>query len=1012
MATKPNGGIVGQSIIPGTGQLFGVYSATAAAELTSAGLYSVSTGNIATKTLAPVDPIITGISYTDSSYNVLSGITAVSSNSLGNILITGTNFRSNTTAYIAGIRSANTYVVNSTQINAIVPSLAAAGSYSVMVSSSDGVSILSNINLVALDVPTFQTATTFNYSNNTAFSTTISATGAVSYTVLNGSLPGNVTLNSSTGVLAGNVFIDAIYPYRASWSFDVQATNLQGLSAVQTHYLTIAGVDPVISYVVVGGGGGGGLDGQSSGTGGGGAGGVNISTVTAPQLAFSQLSYSPIKYQATIGAGAAGKTWAPTGVAANPGNSTSFQGNITTGPTSGVVPIALVAGGGGGASTFNNPGAAPGFLPSPGGSGGGGAVSMLQPSPGATFTQPGGTGTSGQGNPGGFGRSQLATPNNYANGGGGGGAGSAGSDGVFGVVAASGGSGVLWPYSNSYFGGGGGGNNGSSGGPGGSGSMGGGPGGIGGGGGGYGNQTPNYPFPTQIGNGGPIGTGPFPYSSNGSPQQVNTPNILATGRGGDGGLGTGGGGGGGRGPATGSAGGSGIVALAVPNSLYAAGATLSPAPAVVATTPPAAPGQTVIVFTASGSYTIPAYGPIWTNANAGPYVYGNGTAISTTLRAYNAASYAVAAGNTLPSGISLTSSGILSGTFTTAANSVFYIDAVSPTGATTSRMFIANILITSYTVNYLVVAGGGGAGSAANPGDSGGAGGAGGLLAGSTTFLIGSTYTIQIGGGGGAGQVNPADGVGQLGTSGFSSNITSAAPGFTPITTAGGGYGGAAITNTSPQPASTFAGGSGGSGGGGSSNGPLALNGPGGSSTPGQGNPGGAGLNVASSGGSGGGGGAGGPGVTATGSPGGNGGSASTWTYTGPATYYAGGGGGGAFYGPGPGSGITGGLGGGQPPASPALKGGGGDGGNGRATGSMVDAAGKNATPNTGGGGGGGSYGPAGRTVGGAGGSGVVKLAVPTTYYPGSAPGATVSTPPAAPGYTVLTYNSSGTYTA
>jgi hypothetical protein len=47
-----------------------------------------------------------------------------------------------------------------------------------------------------------------------------------------------------------------------------------------------------------------------------------------------------------------------------------------------------------------------------------------------------------------------------------------------------------------------------------------------------------------------------------------------------------------------------------------------------------------------------------------------------------------------------------------------------------------------------------------------------------------------------------------------------------------------------------------------------------------------------------------------------------------------------------------------------------------------------------------------------AGGSGVVILAVPTPNYPGSAPGATVTTPPSAPGMTVLTYTSSGSYTA
>lgn len=46
------------------------------------------------------------------------------------------------------------------------------------------------------------------------------------------------------------------------------------------------------------------------------------------------------------------------------------------------------------------------------------------------------------------------------------------------------------------------------------------------------------------------------------------------------------------------------------------------------------------------------------------------------------------------------------------------------------------------------------------------------------------------------------------------------------------------------------------------------------------------------------------------------------------------------------------------------------------------------------------------------GGSGIVIFAVPTPNYPGSAPGATVTTPPAAPGRTVLTYTSSGTYTA
>jgi hypothetical protein len=38
----------------------------------------------------------------------------------------------------------------------------------------------------------------------------------------------------------------------------------------------------------------------------------------------------------------------------------------------------------------------------------------------------------------------------------------------------------------------------------------------------------------------------------------------------------------------------------------------------------------------------------------------------------------------------------------------------------------------------------------------------------------------------------------------------------------------------------------------------------------------------------------------------------------------------------------------------------------------------------------------------------VVIIATPTASYPGSAPGAVVTTPPAAPGMTVLTYATSG----
>jgi hypothetical protein len=71
------------------------------------------------------------------------------------------------------------------------------------------------------------------------------------------------------------------------------------------------------------------------------------------------------------------------------------------------------------------------------------------------------------------------------------------------------------------------------------------------------------------------------------PQAVGTPGT----------NGLGGGGGAGRNSACAGAGGSGVVILAVPTPQYPG------AYAPQATTPPSAPGMTVITFTAPGTYT-------------------------------------------------------------------------------------------------------------------------------------------------------------------------------------------------------------------------------------------------------------------------------------------------------------------------------------------------------------------------------------------------------------------------
>jgi hypothetical protein len=365
-------------------------------------------------------------------------------------------------------------------------------------------------------------------------------------------------------------------------------------------------------------------------------------------------------------------------------------------------------------------------------------------------------------------------------------------------------------------------------------------------------------------------------------------------------------------------------------------------------------GNTVHYFNNSGTF-VTSTSPTWVTKPLLAAVVNTFFYSQLSATDLSPLTYTVSSNSSLPTGTTLSTVGNLTGTVTTRGTYSFYANATNSIGNTAVQQF--TLSVGDYIAQVLVVAGGGGGGY-----NRGGGGGAGGLLAGQIALNLATTYTVSVGLGGAA----PASGA--LGGNGFSSNIT--APGLSTITATGGGAGGT-------QPASSGTpfsiGQTGGSGGGGvSSANPIDTN-TAGTGTPGQGYPGGAGDNTY--GGTGGGaGGAGNPAPVGTGGPG------YTWRFTG--NTYAGGGG--AGYNPlgtgGSGGGGTSGIFNGNP-----------------------------GTLNTGGGGGGGG---AGSYAGGAGAPGVVILAVPTPNYPGSAPGASVSTPPAALGYTVITYTAPGIFTA
>jgi hypothetical protein len=248
--------------------------------------------------------------------------------------------------------------------------------------------------------------------------------------------------------------------------------------------------------------------------------------------------------------------------------------------------------------------------------------------------------------------------------------------------------------------------------------------------------------------------------------------------------------------------------------------------------------------------------------------------------------YSLAAGSSLPSGVTLSSStGLISGTLPDIGTDTTYTFTVNATdGAYTISRIFSITSVSLFEVEALVVAGGGGGGS-----QVGGGGGAGGLVYSPLAFFTKNSQVLVTVGSGGAG--GPWQGSGSRpGDYGQNSRFGS-------LIAFGGGGGGA---HGSGVPASgtdgfiTQAGRPGGSGGGGGAN---STNGAGGSAT--QTSPSGAtgygfsgGTGFYNSWAGGGGGGAGGAGVNSTASVGGTGGAGRQYGITGTSLFYAAGGGG------------------------------------------------------------------------------------------------------------------------
>tara|TARA_A100001515_G_scaffold143674_1_gene145419 strand:- start:626 stop:1360 length:735 start_codon:yes stop_codon:yes gene_type:complete len=164
-------------------------------------------------------------------------------NTQTSVTIAGTNFVSVPTVEAIGstgaiVRADEVSFTSSTSIVAKF-TLPIDGTYFVRVENNDGNAVRSSSALLTVsDAPAWTTAAGSLGSNaaGSSVSYTVAATNATSFAIQSGSLPGGVSLNTSTGAITGT---ESGATSETTYSFTIRATDAQGQTADRAFSITI-----------------------------------------------------------------------------------------------------------------------------------------------------------------------------------------------------------------------------------------------------------------------------------------------------------------------------------------------------------------------------------------------------------------------------------------------------------------------------------------------------------------------------------------------------------------------------------------------------------------------------------------------------------------------------------------------------------------------------------------------------------------------------------------------------
>ena len=164
-------------------------------------------------------------------------------NTQTSVTIAGTNFVSVPTVEAIGstgaiVRADEVSFTSSTSIVAKF-TLPIDGTYFVRVENNDGNAVRSSSALLTVsDAPAWTTSAGSLGSNaaGSSVSYTVAATNATSFAIQSGSLPGGVSLNTSTGAITGT---ESGATAETTYSFTIRATDAQGQTADRASSITI-----------------------------------------------------------------------------------------------------------------------------------------------------------------------------------------------------------------------------------------------------------------------------------------------------------------------------------------------------------------------------------------------------------------------------------------------------------------------------------------------------------------------------------------------------------------------------------------------------------------------------------------------------------------------------------------------------------------------------------------------------------------------------------------------------